>query len=303
MLSLEGDLVDFVETASETLAADAVNRTLSRLRDRVEAMILTERMRHAKNSEDRESYLASLTALSQEWQAQLANGAVSAMAEDMARSLEELIFHAGERIRLRYRELFRGAFHPGRFRIGKPSDKLREASDELLETVDRQVDIEIRTFALRAESHAKHVVQDLVDRCNQQLAKVGIAGIDAESALGDAKIVPEAVHTSVSRDVLNPYFRHFSSPKQFFEGLGAETMMAESEQAVMAAAKANLGRVAGRVLEDAKTVLAASLQALYRDAVQRVAEAIRRAQEPAKENALDDLIRLKAYLDQKMLSV
>lgn len=294
---LESDLSSFVTNASSSLADDLVRRTISRLRDDVAAKLRAERLRTEANADERAGYVRALEDLIAKWAPECVSNRGEAIGHDVKKSLEELIFHAGERLRLRYRDLFRSAYHPGRFRVGRPADKLREAGEALADTIARQIDIEIRTFALRAEASVRRVLAVELDKCNQQLSEVGVGGIEERIVAEAPNIVPEEVHTVLPADLMSPYQRHFSSTKQFFEGDGAQRMMSESESAVLNVARERMAASATNVLDAAVQVAVSQFSSLYETAYRRLTMEKDRMDGEVEVSDVTQLADAKTYLD------
>ncbi|MDQ0189966.1 dynamin family protein [Alicyclobacillus cycloheptanicus] len=198
---------------------------------------------------------------------------------DWERSLqaewETLAFHAGERIRLRFGELFREAFHPGRFRDEKRArEALEGAAEELAQTLERQVAAEVRTFAMRVERQAGEAVAQLGEQLQSQVIETAGESAAMAGSTPDFGAVTErgtqAAHVRVSAKAFSVGFHHYKSARQFFEGGGQQEMRAELEavaneevqrelrqavQAIQAVASDLLRAQAVERLDEAATVL------------------------------------------------
>ncbi|GMA58540.1 hypothetical protein GCM10025858_30430 [Alicyclobacillus sacchari] len=115
---LQADLIQYVESSADSLAADLAKRTLATLREQVAARQREEQLRIAADDEERASRLRELDAFNKRMEAARVDSEAR-LSRPLAQELRELLFHAGERLRFAYRDLFREAFHPGRFRLGK----------------------------------------------------------------------------------------------------------------------------------------------------------------------------------------
>ncbi|MDI9260201.1 dynamin family protein [Alicyclobacillus sendaiensis] len=285
LAALEADLTDFCAREADRLALDLVERTRQALVRDVEALLekLTIALTADQAARDAErAQIARARGLVEE-----AASSVEARAlPPLARELEELLFHAGERVRFAYRDMFREAFHPGRFRLGNPQDKLREAAREFAETLSRRLEIELRTFALRAEQLAAKAAGQEAARLAEGWPVHAVPVREPDVSL-DLATADEVI--SFDEGVLAPHFRHFRSPKQFFEEGGQTAMMDAAMPAVMDQVKRKLEESGGRVAKRAEAALAESLRAFYADLVtslDALAAALDQPVDPAERDRL-----------------
>ncbi|SDW21663.1 Dynamin family protein [Alicyclobacillus hesperidum] len=271
---LQADLIQYVESSADGLAADLARRTLATLREQLVARQREEQLRIAADDAARSSRLRELDELNQRMEAARVDSEVR-LVRPLAQELHELLFHAGERLRFAYRDLFREAFHPGRFRLGKPTDKLREAATELAGAIGRRIDIELRTFALRAERLASEVLTGEKTHWEEEMSRLSLAGATHDgSTAGGVQVVDDVLNAAPAHldgGMFEPFFRHFSSAKQFFEGGGQSAMMEATEPVAMAAAKEILATRGQRLVERCSAQLETALAAYYGSAAKRVA--------------------------------
>ncbi|WP_367306436.1 dynamin family protein [Alicyclobacillus acidocaldarius] len=261
LAALEADLADFCTREADRLALDLAERTRQALVRDVEAALekVTLAITADEAARDAErSQIARARGLVDD-----AASSVEARAvPPLARELEELLFHAGERVRFAYRDMFREAFHPGRFRLGNPQDKLREAAREFADAVGRRLEIELRTFALRAEQLAVKAAAQEAARLAEGWPVHAVPVRDPDVSL-HLTTADEVI--AFDDGVLAPHFRHFRSPKQFFEEGGQTAMMDAAMPAVMEQVKRKLDESGGRLAKHAELALVESLRAFYRD--------------------------------------
>ncbi|SIS79300.1 dynamin family protein [Alicyclobacillus vulcanalis] len=289
LAALESDLADFCTHEADRLALDLVERTRQALIRDVEAAYEKVTLAITADEAERERQRAQI----QKAQALVADASSSVGARavpPLARELSELLFHAGERVRFAYRDMFREAFHPGRFRLGNPQDKLREAAKEFADALGRRVEIELRTFALRAEQLAARAAhQDakrLADAWPVQAVPVREPELSLQLAAADEAITLED-------DMLAPYFRHFRSAKQFFEEGGQVAMMDAAMPAVLEQVKTKLDEVGGRLAEEAQRALVDSLSAFYDDlasSLDALAAQLEAPRDPAERDRLREVL-------------
>ncbi|QQE80258.1 dynamin family protein [Alicyclobacillus sp. SO9] len=146
----------------------------------------------------------------------------------------ELGFHAAQRIRLKFSQLFREAFYPGRFRQeAKAKIQLQDAAAELATSIAMQLDIESRTLWLRFQSSLMRAHAELRDKVGQLLYSCQIERselLDTEYTMRDSEMpINEA---QVSIDTFTPVLRHYRSAKQFFEGGGNQAALQQAEELV-----------------------------------------------------------------------
>ncbi|WAH44699.1 dynamin family protein [Alicyclobacillus fastidiosus] len=297
--ALEDNLTHYVESEGHQLARDMVRRVLQQVKAQIDHLVHDETARQSDDELYRAKRHAELARLG----AELTEGRdrdddrSASLLGQYARDLDELVFHAGERIRLRYRDLFREAFHPGRFRLGRPQEKLREASEELCEALSRQIDIETRTLSLRAVSLAEATVERIVGEWRERFEQHGVQAQSVER-FDFSPVVVESVHSSVPADTLRPFYRHFSSSKQFFEEGGQRAMLDESELAVMEDVKAGVARATGDVTEHAVTLLQQAVAGTYNDFLSQLRAVEEAASRPFDARRLEALREAEEYMNK-----
>ncbi|WP_067931859.1 dynamin family protein [Alicyclobacillus kakegawensis] len=300
--TLERDLSGFLTTQAREMAVDAVVRTLRSLESRVAARIEQVRAAEAASEHDRQELAARRRAIWEEMERM--GEALDAGQDEPSRRLrqeaQELVFHAGERIRFRFTQLFREAFYPGRFQgLTRASDALQAALQELVESLRRQVEMECRTLALRLGTYAEQLYTRERAALARDLEAVGRA--DVADGLPDAALVSladQAYRSRLDAEPLIPYLKGFQSAKSFFEGGGQDAMRQGMAEAAADAVREDLANLTGPMTDAA--VLA--LQRQYRALVAAVlnspctADDSRAEREPleAWEGLADDLRRALA---------
>lgn len=297
---LEQDLMAYVTASSERLLDDRLKRMLLQLDMQLEELIAVERMRQMSADAEGKNQEARLIELERELQQQLDASVLekdASILQSLSRELDELQFHAGERIRLRYRDIFRLAFQPGRFRVGKSAEKLREAGEELTDSLARQIAIEARTLSLRADALVERKVESLVAAWNRRFVSEGVARIDWAPEL-ERGIVRDSVEAIVSESVIRPFYRYYSSSKQFFEEGGQKSMMDDSESAIVETVKEELARLADEVKSHATLSLMNSMTDVLRVGSDRVHTMIDSTRQPFDAAKLELYEQGKRYLEE-----
>ncbi|MCL6515682.1 dynamin family protein [Alicyclobacillus sp.] len=227
--ALASDLTAFVDGQSLAIARDAVGRLLRTRAADVRRTVAALRDARSADEATRARWRTEQQALAQAWRQAAAD--VAAGDDPVERALkaewDELAYHIGERVRLRFAELFREAFHPGRLRPGAGRGALEEAAAELADAIARQLSSEVRTFALRVQRQTERALAEQRERMGRRMEE---AHADL-SRLPEPDPVPaaEAARAQISPQRASGAFRHFSNPKQFFEGNGAQLMLEELE--------------------------------------------------------------------------
>ncbi|MCL6626266.1 MAG: hypothetical protein K6T68_06720, partial [Alicyclobacillus shizuokensis] len=247
--TLERDLSGFLTTQAQQVAADAVVRTLQSLQSRVVARIEQVRAAEAASEHDRQELAARRRAIWEE--VERMGEALDADQDEPSRSLrqeaKELVFHAGERIRFRFTQLFREAFYPGRFQgPTRASDALQAALHELVESLRRQVEMECRTLALRLGTYAQQLYSQERAALARDLEAVGRA--DVADGLPDAaplSLADQAYRSRLDAAPLTPYLKGFQSAKSFFEGGGQDAMRQGMAEAAADAVREDLAALTG----------------------------------------------------------
>lgn len=244
------ELAESLRSVSEEnrlqLAESAVGRVLGQVGRQVHAHWLTLRKNRETDEAAREERTQACLQLHTRLltlRSQVADGS-SEIERSLAAAWDELSFHAGEHIRLRLGELFREAFHPGRFRdSGRIREALMDAAAELATTLSRQVDLEARTFALRIKRQTVDALSRWRDTLQAELDEVGGGAI---AVAHEPESEDSAVQTEVSdvdARVFVPAFTHFKSARQFFEGEGQQAMRTDVEEIATKEIRAELGRI------------------------------------------------------------
>ncbi|WP_051663412.1 dynamin family protein [Alicyclobacillus macrosporangiidus] len=283
---LAEDLTAFVESRSLAIAKDAVQRLLqARAADvrRVHQALCAQR---AADAATRAAWRAQQRALADEWRgaADAALAGTDEVEDALRAEWEELAFHIGERVRLRFGDTFREAFHPGRFRVAAGRGPLEEAAAELADALARQLSAELRTFALRVQRQVARALAEQRDRMAKRLEDVHAD----PGLLPEMEDVPalEAGRAQLDPELAHPAFRHFSSARQFFEGGGQQTMQQELEGVFVTAARAEVAGLTDAVCRQAVDVYrreAARLLRAAADGLVQASQSLDEAGTPAED--------------------
>ncbi|MCL6637007.1 MAG: dynamin family protein [Alicyclobacillus sp.] len=268
---LAADVQAFLQNQADQLAVDAVQRRLTAISREVTGAAAMRRAQWQQDSQARQAWQAAQQAAAAEM-LRLAEAA-EAGASEAERSLlgdwEELSFHMGERLRLRFSGLFREAFHPGRFRGRDDRLQLQEAAAELAESIARQVEAEARTFALRLRQHVEQAFAQEREALRQQLQSLQADPAAWPDDRWHTGLWPEPdgipqLRARLDPGLLQPVFRYFSSSRQFFEGGGHAQMRAAAEPLLLDPARQTLAAQAQVLQETALTALRGALAELWR---------------------------------------
>ena len=177
---------------------------------------------------------------------------------------QELYFHIGERIRLSLSALFRASFHPGLFRTRDNVKRtLYQAASEFMEELNRKVESEIRTLGMRmrVQSNAtlERVRSDLQAQIDNHLA--GYLDVPIFE-LEDRDALPE--RSNLEPEILSPFFRYFSNPRQFFEQGGQREMQDAALPVVTEAVGAAVRQLAALLEQSFLTEFRHLMAELYR---------------------------------------
>jgi GTPase Era involved in 16S rRNA processing len=244
---LEADLRAFLATQEDVLAEDAVRRRLSSIADAVRRQVAMLKIQAQQNEVDAAERKRTAAVLSRTLDG--VRDAVLQGVDPVMRGLnaewDELVFHVGERIRIRFGQLFKECFHPGRFRVSsQDKQSLQDAAAELAEVLSRTVEAEMRTFGLRAHRHVIEALQSRRAEWANSLAQAGLTYValpaDPSRSLSLPEL-PERVNLDGHR--FRPAFRHFTSAKQFFEGHGQSAMQAALEPIALEAVREAIQRL------------------------------------------------------------
>lgn len=256
---LSAALTAYLNQAGDQLAADAAQRAVRVVRDRLAAEVGRRAVQQhatatelARRTEEALAFAASLNETRH-----IVDAGTWVEEAALTADWDELVFHCGERIRMRFPALFREAFHPGRFRDGqRVRQHLADAATELSESLQRQIEIEVRTFALRANHGVTEVLRRQIRHLHQQLGAHGFgagvyevldvaedryvtSGLPLEQAprhpaapgpvADEARLSPPGGAFDVSAQAAAEGARWFHSGQQFFEQGGQQAMLADVE--------------------------------------------------------------------------
>jgi tRNA U34 5-carboxymethylaminomethyl modifying GTPase MnmE/TrmE len=235
------ELIQFVETESLTIAMDTVARSMRRVYEELLSYrVLVQEQRNRTET----AQAMHLTAVrDQQFRlGQVKQQIMSGQAEyvtTLSADWDELDYHIAERIRLVFSTLFKESFYPGRFRARtNPREQLRDAAEELAQALNRQIETECRTFALRAQRGAIAVYEQFSKDVRQNLTHVHVPTTQIyDLDPDDIPVEPMSRRAELSGDLFKETFRHFSSTKQFFEGNGQNQMKIAAETIALSAVK------------------------------------------------------------------
>lgn len=248
--TLMADLSAYVEDQADQLATSAVRRRLQSVATEVVTMYERKLEEMTADESSRAQWQRDQQHFADQFEDQ--TSPVMAAVDHQHRLLQaqwaELVYHMGERIRLRYASLFREAFHPGRFRGGNERVQMQEAARELVDVLARLVDAECRTFALRAHRQMVRAMEQWLAFIQNQLHAAHADDVRGSSlAVEELGVSTLPRHAKIGADLLRPYFRYFSSAKQFFEGGGQQEMLSESESVVLTAIRAEVEEISSEI--------------------------------------------------------
>ncbi|GMA49595.1 hypothetical protein GCM10025857_09520 [Alicyclobacillus contaminans] len=220
---LAEDLRTFLHEQEGVLAADAVRRGLDAIAQQVAQGLALRRFQSQQDAavaaQRRQAAARFIEFLGEERNA--LHAGKHAQLTRLAAEWDELVFHIGERLRIRFGAMFRECFHPGRFRAsGQDKQALQEAAVELAEALSRAVEAEVRTFGLRAQRQAEAAVAAASADWQRQLAEEDLPYLALDAADGRIPVPDLPDWGRLDWQIFRPAFRHFSSARQFFEGAG-----------------------------------------------------------------------------------
>jgi GTPase SAR1 family protein len=284
---LEADLRAFLATQEDALAEDAVQRRFSSIADGVARQVEMLKMQAQQNeaaAAERKRAAALLSGTLDSVRDAVLQGADPVM-RGLNAEWDELVFHVGERIRIRFGQLFKECFHPGRFRVpSQDKQSLQDAAAELAEVLSRTVEAEMRTFGLRAHRHVLEALQSRRAEWANALAEAGLTYVALPADLSPSLAPPELPErVNLDGQRFRPAFRHFTSAKQFFEGQGQSAMQKALEPIALEAVREAVQRLS-------ESIRASMLQALTDILTRWIAELQANLSDSALEGAsIDDM--------------
>lgn len=271
---LTKELAAYVESQAEELAVHSSTRLLQTVRDRIQVEAEHKQMLLTNSEQERALHMERVLKQKQSFQDRFVD--IGAGQSDVERSLwaewEELAFHAGERIRLRYNALFREAFHPGRFRgTQNPRLSLQEGAEDLAGMLNRQVEVESRTFGLRIATQSGKALDVYKNHVASDLSAVGVSQTFTPSDITDEGAREDStIRSNLGGRIFASGFRHFSSAKQFFESGGQDAMMKELELIALDAARGELAQITSRMMNEQRIHLRNELTAILEQGIHQL---------------------------------
>lgn len=245
-------LLKHVNERAERLSAQTAIEALREVTLNLENQlrILVERQQQDASTLEKLAQARQVWLAEQQARLQAATNGEDALSQSLRAEWRELVFHAGERIRMRFGNLIREAFHPGRFRTASHRQALMEAGNELLTTLGRQVELECRTFALRAVKQAEEGLNSFLQEFSNELVALE-ASLEIPDGVFEplTAIVENSYRANLDGRALASGYRHFSTPKHFFEDGGQRAFQQELESTMLPVVRQELERLA-RGVED-----------------------------------------------------
>jgi len=235
---LQSDLQAYIETQSDTLFVGAIERLWERVFAGLELTVSRLKNRLVATAADDSSWRNACDVKRRHFLdvQQDMNEGQSAYEAAMTADWDELVFHVGERIRMKLPALMREAYHPGRFRSGSDIRQgLEEGASDFVAMLNRQIELECRTLGLRMRSQSLDAWKRMEKGFSKNL-------LDLELALNSQlAMLPEItdlswIEAQLSPTLMSSAHRHFSSAKQFFEGPGQKMLIEVGEQFALAEA-------------------------------------------------------------------
>lgn len=283
--SLQRDMAAYLADQSVELAESAVRRLKRRVSEGIDAALArTEQLRQQDAA-----VTAAVETRRQDYRQRLVNTlkhiqeGITEEEQALVSDWAQLSFHASERVRFRFAGVFREAFHPGRFRQGMDVGVgLSEAAQELCAALARQIEVEVRTFALRAHHQARTALERLAESLRQKSLELGVLWENERDAFAktDTSIAVEQLRATIDDAVIRPGLRHFSSAKQFFEGGGQQTMLQTVEALLLPDCNAELRQLADMVVD-------ATVTAFRGEWIQQVSDVLELMSRGAEDGSIE----------------
>lgn len=293
MERFEADFYRFVITDLSQMAVDAALAELRRAAETIAAWLEASR----QDEGARAVRLATLQAAEAKALALVAALDATPEASETERQIDELLFYVRRRVLVeRFRSFFAYAFNPSALRSDTPDMKraLREALQEVLQTIAFDLAQEMQATALRAENAVNRQAQRVAGRAADAIA----AHLPHLSGPAYTPIHPPVPAFSDGREYLDPdplqkLLALFKSPEQFFAGGGRTRLADELNKAVeapadryLAAARSLLTGYYGEILAARVEAIRAELSASVADHVRGLSAALSGAGDSAQLEAI-----------------
>ncbi|WP_297966816.1 dynamin family protein [uncultured Anaerovibrio sp.] len=241
----ENAFYNFVVNDLNDIALSAARQEFDKALERICDLINISK----SDSRQRVQRLAELKAIQREIGRVLGDLRNTELVKGLEQEASELIYYVKQRVFLRYLDFFRESFNPATLKSGgNANDQLKEALDQLLESIGFDLAQELRATSLRTDNYIKKSLLKFQEHTNQQLAQISNEfTLSLKEYSYENQLNFQQAFVGVSRDIFAKPLSIYKNPRDFFEE-GASKLMAEEMEVI-------LSKLADDYLEQEKSKL------------------------------------------------
>lgn len=265
----ENAFYNFVVNDLNDIALSAARQEFDKAVERIRDLINISK----SDSAQRSKRLAKLKGFQQEIGHVLEDLSNTELVKGLEQEASELIYYVKQRVFLRYLDFFRESFNPATLKSGGNSnEQLKEALDQLLESIGFDLAQELRATSLRTDNYIKNSLLKFQEHINQRLAQISNEfTLSVKEYSYENQLNFQQAFVGVGRDSFSKPLSIYKNPKDFFEE-GASKIMAEEMEVI-------LSKMADDYLEQEKSKLlnqeTEALQGLYDKVCQRFSKRLK----------------------------
>ena len=265
----ENAFYNFVVNDLNDIALSAARQEFDKAVERIRDLINISK----SDSAQRSKRLAKLKGFQQEIGHVLEDLSNTELVKGLEQEASELIYYVKQRVFLRYLDFFRESFNPATLKSGGNSnEQLKEALDQLLESIGFDLAQELRATSLRTDNYIKNSLLKFQEHINQRLAQISNEfTLSVKEYSYENQLNFQQAFVSVDSDSFSKPLSIYKNPKDFFEE-GASKIMAEEMEVI-------LSKMADDYLEQEKSKLlnqeTEALQGLYDKVCQRFSKRLK----------------------------
>ena len=265
----ENAFYNFVVNDLNDIALSAARQEFDKAVERIRDLINISK----SDSVQREHRLAELKRFQQKIGSVLSDLSNTELVKGLEQEASELIYYVKQRVFLRYLDFFRESFNPATLKSGGNSnEQLKEALEQLLESIGFDLAQELRATSLRTDNYIKNSLLKFQEHINQRLAQISNEfTLSIKEYSYENQLNFQQAFVGVGRDSFSKPLSIYKNPKDFFEE-GASKIMAEEMEVI-------LSKMADDYLEQEKSKLlnqeTEALQGLYDKVCQRFSKRLK----------------------------
>jgi predicted GTPase len=225
MDDFKADFNEFLEQDLTRMAVKSAEVELQRALHMVTAMIESGK----ESQEEKERKATLLEEQQKEMQKFLHHTKPDLLKAGFLQELKELLFYVKQRVFYRFSDFFKEAFNPATL---QKNDKrsLKQALDELLDSIGFDLSQELRATTVRLENHVNKLFQESFNQLGREIGKLNkditLSEFKTESLTTPE--FPKAFENS-TRGALENTFKYFKNARTFFEKNEKQLMQDELE--------------------------------------------------------------------------